>query len=61
MTKEEFRRWRLRLDITRKEAGARLGRSSRQVEAYERGETDIPTVIELATAELERRANQEAA
>ena len=55
--KEDFRRWRLRLDITQAEAASLLGRSKRQVEAYERGEQDIPIAIELATIELERRAN----
>lgn len=57
MTNAEFRGWRERLDITQRRAAELLGRSERQVQAYENVEGSIPVVVELATAELERRVN----
>lgn len=57
MTATEFKSWRERLNLTRDSAAAELGRTKRTIEAYEAGETTIPKVVELATMELERRAN----
>lgn len=55
MTQTEFREWRKRLAFTQARAAEALGYAKRQVESYERGEAPIPIVVELATAELERR------
>lgn len=57
MTASEFKSWRERLNLSRDGAATELGRTKRTIEAYEAGEVTIPKVVELATAELERRAN----
>ena len=61
MTKEDFRRWRLTLDMTQADAAKALGRGKRLVESYERGEQDIPLYIELAAEALLLRHQRDAA
>ena len=63
LTPDQFRSWRKRLRLTQVTAAEALGISPSQIFDYERGVkrgTDrpapIPRVVELACAELERRA-----
>ncbi len=50
----DFRAWRRRLDIKSQAAAAELiGRSRRQIAAYEAGESEIPRVVKLAMIAVE--------
>lgn len=55
MTRDEFREWRQRLDLSQVDAALKLGMGRRQVQKYEAGEAPIPHVVELACEALERR------
>ena len=55
MTDDEFKAWREKRQWSRVEAASALGRSKRQIEAYERGEAKIPLVVELAVKALRER------
>ncbi len=58
----EFRAWRRRLNIKSQAAAAELiGRSRRQIAAYEAGESEIPRVVQLAMLALECVAAQDQA
>lgn len=60
MSPADFRAWRARLHITQAAAAERLGLTRATVNRYEAGHSDIPVVVELACAELARRAEDAA-
>lgn len=52
MTSDEFHAARKRLGMTQAELAARIGYGKRQVEAYERGEVEIPIIVDLGVTTL---------
>lgn len=59
MNASDFKAWRDRHNLTQATLANRLGYGKRQIESYERGEADVPVVVELALQELSRRLDYE--
>ncbi len=58
MTKEDFKIFLKRHDLTHAGAAAKLGRSRRQIENYLSGEKEIPRIVVLACFGLDARKEQ---